>query len=685
MTTESLLQDILRLHNPDGAFAYAVGDSSTREATLTGANETLCAMLGYDHDELAALSPADIVEDFADLTGNEFGPFETRNELVEHTLISKNGERIPVEIRSHVLHLSESDMNVVTVLDNTRRIRTRQGQEQGQKCFRMLYEMSKKFDEPEQAILDYALAKCLDITGSETGYIYFMNADQTEMTLHARSDDLMRNSANKNLSVKCKVSEAGIWGEAARQRQPIITNNCPADPDRQNFPGYHVPIKRHMNLPIIDNGRIVLIAGMANKKEDYTETDVAYVSLPMDGVWRIVQRKRMEEDIVKAMTDAERANKAKSQFLANMSHELRTPLNGIMGMTQLLLGTEVTNEQKEYLTLSMEASLHLSKVMTSLLDLSSIETGAVALAPINFNLPDTLESLIKPLTLQAADKSLILLHEIGPDVPVLINGDEKKLRQILINLIYNAIKFTETGEVVLTVKRTATTTGLLGDMAELRFTVTDTGIGIPEDKLESIFEKFVLGEDYLTKRYGGTGLGLSISRELATAMGGKITVQSLPNHGSAFTLTLPFLLRDAKGGSCAISDPSISPSKPLNILVAEDEQVNALVTSGILKKNGHTVTVVSNGQHAIDILMKKTFDVVLMDVQMPVINGLEVTEIIRRGAAENVPHDIPIIGLTAYATDADRKLCLDAGMDSVVTKPFEASDLLMAICLATTA
>ena len=267
-------------------------------------------------------------------------------------------------------------------------------------------------------------------------------------------------------------------------------------------------------------------------------------------------------------------------------------------------------------------------------------------------------------------------------MPTLVNGDEKKLRQILINLIYNAIKFTENGEVALTVNRTATTTGLFGDMAELCFTVTDTGIGIPEDKLDSIFEPFVLGEDYLTKRYGGTGLGLSISRELATAMGGNITARSTPGRGSAFTLTLPFVLREASGGSCAIVDPTDIDLPPLNILIAEDERVNALVTSGILKKHGHAVTMVDNGQHAIDALIKTPFDLVLMDVQMPVINGLEVTEIIRRGAAESVDRDIPIIGLTAYATDADIRLCLEAGMDSVVTKPFKAGELLSAICRA---
>ena len=320
---DSLLQDILRLHTPDGAFAYAVGDPSTRDATLAGANEAVCTMLGYDLDELISLSPADIIDNFNELTGNGFGPFETRNDVVEHTLIRRDGARIPVEIRSHVLHLTGKDMNVVSVLDITRRLRSRQWEAQGQKCFRMLYELSKKFDEPEQAILDYALAKCLDMTGSAVGYIYFMNPDQTEMTLHAMSGVLRPDSATNDRPAKCKVSAAGLWGEAARQRQPIITNECPADTSPHDFPQMYVPIKRHLNLPIIDNGRIVLIAGMANKEEEYTETDVAYFSLPLDGVWRIIQRKRMEEDIVRAMTDAERGKQGQEPVPGE--HEPRTP------------------------------------------------------------------------------------------------------------------------------------------------------------------------------------------------------------------------------------------------------------------------------------------------------------------------------------------------------------------------
>ncbi|BDQ33256.1 ATP-binding protein [Pseudodesulfovibrio portus] len=677
MTTGPRLSDILRLLEPDGAFAYAVAESPDREGVIAGANRTACSLLGYSPDEILSLSPADIVPDLNELAGT--GPFETGDATVGHSLTTRNGDILPVEIRSHVLRIDDRELNIVSFRDNSRRSRSLLWEEQGQRCLRTLKRLSRAFDESEQALLEYVLRESLDMTGSSLGYIYFLNPGETEMTLKAWINDHSPKGVETTPPPHCGPREAGFWGAAMKQRSPVISNCCEATP------GSPFSIDRHLCLPIIDNGRIVLIAGVANKKEDYTEADLAHLSLPIEGVWLIIQRKRMEAELVDAIKNAERASRAKSQFLANMSHELRTPLNGIMGMTQLLMGTEVNNEQKEYLTLSMEAAQHLSKVMTSLLDLTAIESGAVTITPVNFSLPDTLESIIKPLALQAAHKSLTLVHELHHEVPALINGDEKKLRQIIINLIYNAIKFTEEGEVALTVTRTATTSGLLGDMAELRFTVTDTGIGIPEDKLESIFERFVLGEDYLTKRYGGTGLGLSISRELANAMGGDISVRSTPGRGSTFTLTLPFLLRDAKGGSCTITDPTGGPSRPLNILVAEDEQVNALVTSGILKKRGHSVTVVGNGQHAIDALMRNPFDLVLMDVQMPVINGLEVTEIIRRGAAENVPRDIPIVGLTAYATDADRKLCLDAGMNFVVTKPFEAGELLASINRCTAA
>ncbi|MCJ2165895.1 MULTISPECIES: ATP-binding protein [unclassified Pseudodesulfovibrio] len=674
MTHDMLLKNILQLQEPDGAFASRADGKGGAGARIIEANHAICKMLGYTREELITLAPADIIPTLPEQI------FGTGGETVEHSLTTKRGNKVPVAIRSRTLTMEAAVLDVFMIRDITHRKERERKASLDEQRFKLLYSLSQQLDQTEQDILQFALDHGVTMTGSQIGYICLMNEAETELTLQACTAGILGQYGACNRPASFKASETGLWGEAIRQRKPIITNDYATSPDKRGCPEGHVLIKRHMNLPILENGHITLVAGVGNKEEEYTEADVVQLSLIMEGVSRIIERKRMETDLIKAMKTAENANRAKSQFLANMSHELRTPLNGIMGMTQILLGTEITDEQKEYLTLSLEASMHLSKVMTSLLDLSSIESGGITLTPMNFNLPDTIESVIKPLVIQAEQKNLRLTCDVDGNVPVEVNGDVDKFRQILINLVFNAIKFTEEGHVSIKVSRTSTTTGLFGDMAEIRFIVTDSGIGIHEDKQEAIFESFMLGEDYLTKRYGGMGLGLSISRELTTLMGGGITLKSQPNRGSTFTLTLPFLLRDAKGGSCVIADTSAdNDARPLNILVAEDEQVNALVTSRILKKNGHHATVVGNGQHAIDALIQGQYDLVLMDVQMPVINGLQVTEIIRSGAADGIRSDTPIIGLTAFAGKNDRQRFLEAGMDDVVTKPFEATDLLCTI------
>lgn len=235
---------------------------------------------------------------------------------------------------------------------------------------------------------------------------------------------------------------------------------------------------------------------------------------------------RLENDLREANLAKERACKIKQQFLANMSHELRTPLNGIMGMTQLLMGTELSPAQREYLSLSQDAARQLTRVLTDLLSLSNVEAGSLELAEVDFNVHDALQGLITTLSPQASSKSLTMILEIAPDVPVQIYGDVGKLKQILVNLLFNAIKFTKQGEVVLSVSKSDS--GIDEEACTLDFTVEDTGIGIPEDMLETIFESFTLGEDYMTKQYGGAGLGLSISRQLATFMEGSSELPALP-------------------------------------------------------------------------------------------------------------------------------------------------------------
>jgi len=380
--------------------------------------------------------------------------------------------------------------------------------------------------------------------------------------------------------------------------------------------------------------------------------------------------RKLEVSLDEARSEVKRALEAKHEFLANISHELRTPLNGFLGMTQILMGTDLTPSQREYLTLSQDAARRLTKVMSDLISLSCVESGDIELVKTTFELHTLMNGLIAPLSRQAAEKSIALTLDIDPEVPDRIRGDSSKLRQILINLLFNSIRFTEQGEVAISV--TLAEDAGLSDTCMIAFTVRDTGIGIPEEKQNSIFDNFFLGEDYLTKEYGGAGLGLSISRQLAEVMEGVITVKSTPGEGSEFTLVVPFQVAAPLKEEDAIS-------RPLMILLAEDEQVNSIMASRLLKKEGHAVTIVGNGQQAIEALCSSNYDLVLMDVQMPVVNGVQATRIIRNGSVENVPRDLPIIGITAFARTSEKKQFIEAGMDRIITKPYEADELIRAV------
>jgi PAS domain S-box-containing protein len=523
-------------------------------------------------------------------------------------------------------------------------------------------------------IARFVLGRAQALTGSEDGFV--LASDQETDAFRLLADDPRSLDACGMLSPPetFDVATAGCWAEASRTGHPFVLNDYASPhPSKKGLPPGHRPLRRILVVPVLDDGKTQLLLALANKPEQYDEADIRRVSLLGEGMLAHIKDRQREEDLERARAQAESASAAKSGFLANMSHEIRTPLSGIIGLSQMTLGLSPKPEIRENLELILDSSRSLLAIVNDILDFSKIEAGKMEFVPVDFDLRETLDRTMKPFQFSFRQKGLGLSVRIASRVPEMLHGDPDRFMQVVRNLVGNALKFTDRGEVSVDLDLVRP-----GDPMLLECSVRDTGIGIPEERHADLFQLFTQLETSRSKRHGGTGLGLAISRRLVEMMGGSIRLESTPGQGSLFAFTVSLRPAMAAGAPlCGLADAP-SPDKDfagLRVLLAEDNQVNRLFLRHFLQEAGCEVHCAGTGAEALELLATSPVELVLMDIQMPEMDGLEATSRIREGVAGEAAMGLPVVALTAYSMKGDRERFLSAGLDDYVSKPVDVEEL----------
>lgn len=526
------------------------------------------------------------------------------------------------------------------------------------------------------SLLENALDTAIGISEADMGNIQLLNTKSNCLEIVAH-----RGFQKPFLDFWNSVQEGqGACGSSMACGERILVEDVMTSPIFAGKPALDIQLEAGVravqSTPLINRAGKVLGAFSTHYREPqkWNSQRLRYLDLLTRQISDMVDQELSRQILCQSKVEAESASKSKSEFLANMSHEIRTPLNGILGMLQLMGTTALDEEQKEYILRAIKSSTRLTRLLSDILDLSKIEAGKLSIYESVFEMASLKQSVLELFELAANEQQIDLDFNVSDDMPQWLVGDETRLRQILFNLVGNAIKFSPHGRVTIDASPLPSS---VGSQLRVLLTVSDTGIGIADDVLESIFEPFTQAEGAYTRRFQGAGLGLAIVRKLVAMLGGELAIDNTEGAGTTVYLSLPFRLTANSQGIVeqTFRGVILRPEKILQVLLVDDDEVSLTTARKMLEKFGYVVETAGDGQEVLNMLGRRAFDLILMDVQMPVLDGVEATMRIRGSEAGSSNKDIPIIAMTAYAMSGDKEKFLAAGMDDYISKPLDMAEL----------